>query len=64
MFSKKSPPNTTIRITIAAAEDALERARQMPPGPAKHEAMKEAGRLREAANVQRPVESKELQPPK
>jgi hypothetical protein len=37
----------------AKARDALEAARQLPHGPARSQAMKEAGRLRVAADSKR-----------
>ncbi|HVV43521.1 MAG TPA: hypothetical protein VHC94_20925 [Nitrobacter sp.] len=48
----------------ARATEALDNARRMKPGPARNAALKEAGRLRAAVNVQRYAESSELKPPK
>jgi hypothetical protein len=49
---------------LARAAEALEKARMMKPGSERDEAMKKAGQLRSAADVQGYLASKELQPPK
>ena len=41
----------------ARAEDALEKARAMKPGPERIEAMKKAGQLRVAADLKRALKS-------
>jgi hypothetical protein len=41
----------------ARAEDALEKARKMKPGPARVEAMKKAGQLRVAADLKRALKA-------
>jgi hypothetical protein len=41
----------------ARAEDALEKARKMKPGPERIEAMKKAGQLRVAADLKRALKS-------
>jgi hypothetical protein len=46
-----------------AAIEALEKARLMPAGAARNEALKEAGRLQSAVTAQRYVASKELKTP-
>jgi hypothetical protein len=48
----------------AEAEEALEAARAMPPGPAKSEAMKRAGLLRKAADAQGIRHARRGRPPK
>lgn len=46
------------------ATEALDNARRMKPGIERNAALKEAGRLRAAANMQRYIESSDLKPPK
>jgi hypothetical protein len=41
----------------ARAEDALEKARKMKPGPERFEAMKKAGQLRVAADLKRTLKA-------
>lgn len=41
----------------ARAEDALEKARKMKPGPERIEAMKKAGQLQVAADLKRALKS-------
>jgi hypothetical protein len=49
---------------LARAAEALEKARRMKPGAERHEALKEAGQLQNAAEVMGYLKSKELRPPK
>ena len=49
---------------LARADEALERARRMKPGPERNEALKEAGQLQIAADIKGYLTSKELRPPK
>jgi hypothetical protein len=56
-----SPQN---RDLDAEATDALEAARLMPPGPEKTEALKVAGRLRNAADINGLFFAKRGRPPK
>jgi hypothetical protein len=48
----------------AKAIEALEAARLMPPGPAKSEALKKAGMLRNAADIHGLFFAKRGRPPK
>jgi len=48
----------------AKADDALEEARSMPPGPERTEAMKKAGMLRNAADVYGIIFASKGRPPK
>ena len=48
----------------ARAATALEAAREMPPGPERTEAMKQAGILRNAADIQGLFFAKRGRPPK
>jgi hypothetical protein len=48
----------------AEAEEALAAAREMPPGPERIEALKRAGQLRKAADVDGVIFAKRGRPPK
>jgi len=48
------PPGKAIDVS-AIADDALEEARRLPPGPGRSEAVKRAGKLRDTANGYRIV---------
>ncbi|MES2752431.1 MAG: hypothetical protein V4661_13770 [Pseudomonadota bacterium] len=48
----------------AKADDALEEARSMPPGPERTEALKKAGMLRNAADVYGIIFASKGRPPK
>jgi hypothetical protein len=50
--TKLTRPTPEARDLAAEAATALEQARQMPPGPARTEAMKNAGALQNAADMQ------------
>lgn len=54
----------TGRDLDAEAEEALDAARAMPPGPEKSEAMKKAGALRKAADAQGITYARRGRPPK
>lgn len=47
--TKPLPPGKAIDLS-AIADDALEEARRLPPGPERSEALKRAGKLRNTAN--------------
>jgi len=49
--------------TEAEAIEALEKAQKLPPGKERTEALKKAGRLRNAADTYRHIFSNELKPP-
>jgi hypothetical protein len=61
-MSKGQPPDR--HDWLARATEALEKARKMKPGAERNEALKKAGQLQTAADVQGYLASKELQPPK
>ena len=46
------------------ADEALQAARDMPPGPERVEALKAAGRLRNVADVDGPIFARRGRPPK
>jgi hypothetical protein len=46
----------------ARAQEALDEARKLPHGPARTEAMKKAGRLRVAADMKQPPNTKLVKP--
>lgn len=48
----------------ARADEALEAARNMPPGPERNDALKKAGELRNAADVDGPVFARRGRPPR
>jgi hypothetical protein len=58
------PPSQQIRDLHAEADDALEAAKLMAPGPAKNEALKTAGLLRKAAVAHGLRFAKRGRPPK
>ncbi len=47
--TKPLPPGKAIDLS-AIADDALEEARRLPPGPERSEALKRAGKLRKTAD--------------
>jgi hypothetical protein len=47
--TKPLPPGQAINLS-EIADDALEEARRLPPGPERSEALKRAGKLRNTAN--------------
>jgi hypothetical protein len=59
-MSKRSPDNRDID---AKAIDALVEAQNMPPGPARTEALNKATKLRHAADTYKYLFSSELKPP-
>ena len=59
--SRQSPDGLDLDSKAAAA---LEEARDMPPGPERTEAMKKAGILRNAADIQGVFFAKRGRPPK
>jgi hypothetical protein len=66
MPTRKTPPNQDIeRIDLdAQAQVALDEARAMPPGAQKREALRKAGKLRNAADIRGLHFAKRGRPPK
>jgi hypothetical protein len=62
-MSKKLPTMFPDPESDAEAIDALEKAQELPPGKERTEALKKAGRLRNAADTYKHIFSKELKPP-
>jgi hypothetical protein len=58
------PPSQQVRDLHAEADDALEAAKLMAPGPSKNEALKKAGLLRKAADAHGLRFAKRGRPPK
>ena len=63
MSKEKQQGSDRVDREIRAA-DALERARQLPPGPERNEALKRAGLLRSSVDSQGPVFAKRGRPRK
>jgi hypothetical protein len=63
MTTNKPPPRQDIELD-AQAQIALDEARAMPPGPEKTEALRKAGKLRNAADVNGVTFAKLGRPPK
>ena len=63
MASNKTPPRQNTELD-AQAQIALDEARAMPPGPEKTEALRKAGLLRNAADINGPMFAKLGRPPK
>ena len=63
MTANKPPPRQDIELD-AQAQIALDEARAMPPGPEKTEALRTAGLLRNAADINGPMFAKLGRPPK
>jgi len=61
---KRVQPSTDVSDGDAKAIEALEAARLVPPGKEKSEALKKAGMLRNAADIQGPFFAKRGRPPK
>jgi len=61
---KRVRPSTDASDWEAKAVEALERARAMPPGQEKTEALKKAGMLRNAADMRGLFFAKRGRPPK
>jgi len=62
-MSKTPPTMFPDPDTEAEAIEALEKAQKLPPGKERTEALKKAGRLRNAADTYRHIFSNELKPP-
>jgi hypothetical protein len=63
MTANKPPPRQDVELD-AQAQIALDEARAMPPGPEKTEALRKAGLLRNAADINGPMFAKLGRPPK
>ncbi len=63
MTANKPPPRQDIELD-AQAQIALDEARAMPPGPKKTEALRKAGKLRNAADSSGFMFAKLGRPPK
>jgi hypothetical protein len=62
-MSKRPPTLFPDPELDAEAIEALEKAQNLPPGKERSEALKQAGRLRNAASTYKHIFSKELKPP-
>jgi hypothetical protein len=63
MTANRPPPRQDIELD-ALAQTALDEARAMPPGPEKTEALRKAGMLRNAADINGFTFAKLGRPPK